>query len=99
MFLPGAYRCLGVIRALVSPSKSASLGTHNPQIVRFTMLADSAGVASVVLGDRDQFYLGRLPFQRPANKAGNSLCAHAGAIGHVLSAEFRSPQIEEFAFS
>ena len=25
------YRCLGVIRALVSPSKSVSLGTHLPK--------------------------------------------------------------------
>jgi hypothetical protein len=29
------YRCLGVIRALVSPSKSVSLGTHNPKILWF----------------------------------------------------------------
>lgn len=33
VFLAGSYRCLGVIRALVSPSKSVSLGTHNRRVI------------------------------------------------------------------
>ncbi len=32
MFLARTYRCLGVIRALVSFSESVSLSTHNPKV-------------------------------------------------------------------
>ncbi len=32
VFLTGSYRCLGVIRALVSTSRSASFGTQSPKV-------------------------------------------------------------------
>lgn len=34
VFLKGSYRCLGVIRALVSPSKSVSLGAPYPMAAK-----------------------------------------------------------------
>lgn len=34
VFLADSYRCLGVIRALVSPSKSVSLGTPCPMAAK-----------------------------------------------------------------
>ena len=34
VFLAGSYKCLGVIRALVSPSKSVFLGTSCPMAAK-----------------------------------------------------------------
>jgi len=57
VFLAGPYRCLGVIRALVSPSKSVSLGTHNPTGVLPTANANIPKKLGLQIYRRLEFFL------------------------------------------